>query len=453
MSRLLALLCAAAVCGGCAFNNAINRGDQQFTGGNYERAVEAYQQALITKPDSVKAQQKLAIAQQQLDIWSDQIAAAASRSEQSQLSGLAAVLYQKQSQLRGDSAAATRAAKLRRKLTQAYAPQVFVTGDAELISTTEQPTQTYRSGEANHIPLKVTAGQPVFDVQEFEATGSYEYVSGTITRSNPEYLVIEDDLQSLHYQLEQLREQEHYQQSGIGKQEHRLAKRKGALDEQRRLLSASTPGTTEHTDIQQRISELKQRVRQSKDQLASLQSDLKDTLHQLQKCERDYHHLEDELAATPVEIIEDVYATYTYPVLEVVQTATLELSFTQGNEQQNATVTYRYDDQVFTGDSRIGLNDNPRDPLSRAELRQSVLAKGAERVAQQAALIGDDYRQQLLDQAFQQPDQQGKLDRLIRYALSSDQPMSPDTYHLTNQLLRTEFGTGGNLDVYQLLKK
>ncbi|MDM3870424.1 hypothetical protein QSV34_03540 [Porticoccus sp. W117] len=452
MGKPLVLILAAALCSGCAYNNAINRGDQQFSGGNYERAVEAYQQALIKKPESVKAQQKLAIAQQNLAIWSDQINAAANSADKRNLSALAAALHQKQAQLNGDKTAGTRAAQLRRQLSIRYTPLLFVQGNPRLLSNITAPSQPFRAGQSNHLSLRVTASKPNFSTEEFDATGSHEYISGTITRSNPDYLNLQDELQILSHKIGQLQDKQHYLHQDIASKERQLAKHKGALEEQRRNLQTATPDTPQYNAIQQRIKELKQAVRHSKQQLASLREDYDHIHRKIDARNQDYHHLEDDLVATPTEVIEDVYATYEYPMVEVVQTATLTLNFSQGEQRDSADVLYRYNDQVYSGNPRADLSENPREPLSRPEMRESLMENAAQRVAEQAALVAADYRQALLDDAMQQPDQQGKLDKLIRYALSSDQPPEPHIRQLTNRLLRAEFGNGGTLDIQQLLK-
>ncbi|MCV6604055.1 MAG: hypothetical protein OIF34_02040, partial [Porticoccaceae bacterium] len=334
-----------------------------------------------------------------------------------------------------------------------YTPQLYVKGDPALLANTIRPTQSYRAGQSNHLKLQVNASQPHFATEEFDATGSHEYISGTITRSNPDYLTLQDDLQTLHHKLEQLQDEAHYLHQGIDRKEHQLAGLKGALQEQRRMLETATPGTPSYSTIEGRIKELKQSVHYSKEQLAEQRDAYNDAHHHIEEYEDEYHHLEQALDDTPAEVLEDVYATYEYPLVEVVQSATLTLNFTVDGQQSGADVLYRYSDQVYSGSPRTGLESNPREPMSRAELRHNLFANAAQRVAEQAAIVAADYRQQLLDDALQQPDQQGKLDHLIRYALSSDQPPEPQIRQLTNRLLRAEFGTGGTLDINELLRR
>ncbi|MGS2723557.1 hypothetical protein ACVBEJ_07405 [Porticoccus sp. GXU_MW_L64] len=450
MSKLFTLIAAIALCSGCAYNNAISRGDQQFTDGNYEHAVAAYQQALIKKPDSVKAQQKLAIAQQQLDIWSEQIAAAAQRADNSNLPALAAALYQKQAQLEGDSQAANRAADLRQQLSRTYRPQVFVKGAPELLAATTTPLPAYRAEISNHLLLEVQASAPRFNTEEFDGSGSHQYVSGTITRSNPHYLTLQDDLQTLHYKLEQLREELHYQELGTETEQRHLDRLKGALDEQRRLLAATTVAA-EQVHIQHRIDELTLSRRHSKDKLEALHHDYDDTHHHIEEYQQEYSQLEYELADTPQELVEDAYATYEYPLTEVVQSAALTLHFHQAGQKSGDEVIYQYSDQVYNGNHSVGLPADPREPLSRREMHNYLNDLAAQRVAEQVEATAAAYHQKMLDNALAQADPQQKLDRLMRYALSGG-VVDPELQQLADRLLRSQFGTAGTLNAVELLK-
>ena len=452
MSRLLTLILAAALCGGCAYNNAISRGDQQFGHGNYERAVDAYQQAVLTKPDAIKAQQKLAIAQQKLDIWAAQIATAARRADNNQLPALAAALYQKQAQLKGDTQAAARAAQLRRQLSRAYTPLVYLKGAPQLLASTSTPLEKYSSAASNHLRIQVSASQPQFNTEAFESSGSHQYVSGTITRSNPHYLALQDELQALHHKLEQLQDKKHRQKLKLDREEHQMASLKGSLQEQQNNLQNSEPQSQQYLDSEHRINELKESIQYSKSKLKSLRAKLKDSRHYIDQCQAEYAQLEYELAETPDLIIEDAYATYQYPLTEVLQTAELTLSFRHNGQVSSDTVVYQYSDLIFNGNTQVGMEPDPREPISEAQMREHLNELAAQRVAQQVGIARAEYRQRLLDSALGQVDQQGKLDGLIRYALSGSQRLEPNIRQRTNRLLRAEYGTAGNLDIVGLLK-
>lgn len=62
LRSLASLTLAFTLLGGCAYKNALERGDQAMAGQRYEEALSEYEQALKLKPDSEEAKQKLAAA-------------------------------------------------------------------------------------------------------------------------------------------------------------------------------------------------------------------------------------------------------------------------------------------------------------------------------------------------------------------------------------------------------
>ncbi len=66
MMKWIGLLLALVFVAGCAFGNAMDRGDEYYNKGDYERALQAYEQALKIDPESQEARQAIELTKRKL---------------------------------------------------------------------------------------------------------------------------------------------------------------------------------------------------------------------------------------------------------------------------------------------------------------------------------------------------------------------------------------------------
>lgn len=64
--KLFILFTTLLIMAGCAFGNAMDRGDEYYKKGNYERALQSYEQALKIDPDSEEARQAIELTKRKL---------------------------------------------------------------------------------------------------------------------------------------------------------------------------------------------------------------------------------------------------------------------------------------------------------------------------------------------------------------------------------------------------
>ena len=469
--RLITLFIAVLTLSGCAHKQLIDDGEQHQQTGRYEQAINSYKQALKIKPNDKKTQQKLAIAQQALDVWLDNLHDAAQQAQAQNLPGRAMLLYSKIAQLRVDEATGQSAIQHYKTLHQqlikqsryhlyAQGPSQFGEQFAARISDVIITNDEYNGGN-NYFSLNAAISQPQFNTSSEYKTVTQSYISGYETVANPKF----HDLQSeIAHNREQL---EHYQADYNDKHaqaDHahlQLVTVEKDLEIARLRLNQTNPNSSNYSYWRNEINRLSHIADDKKHYYDDIRHQLDAINHQMDENRQHIDNALNELSYINPTVEQPIHAEHNYEVEQVTRVATGKLTvdfkgdnhslFGNKNLQRRKTINASHSDEGHQEQPILKLAFNDISLKSDQQISRQYYANGKEQARVAIKQHLNDYRRHLREQANQVAGIDEQLEAAIIYGLSgSDGVDRPTATNMKNQLIQ-EFGIAGEFDINKLL--
>lgn len=466
-TRLITIFVAVLTLSGCAHKRLIDDGEQHQQTGRYEQAVKSYQQALNIKPNDQKTQQKLAIAQQALDVWLDRLTVAALQAKNQNLPGRAMLLYSKVAQLRADQNAIQNYKALHQQILKQSRYHLFAQGPsqfgqqfaariADVVITNNQ-----NANSNNHFELSATISEPQFNTSSDSKTVTQSYISGYETVANPEFHALQDNIANNRDQLEHYQADYNIKLSGADHAHLQLVAVEKDLEIARLRLNQANPNTSNYNYWRNEINRLSHIADDKKHHYDDIRSQLDAINHRIEETRHEVDNNLNELSYIQPTVEQPVHAEHHYEVQQVTRTATgkLHVRFSADNNSLFANKSLRRSKTITAHDSDEGHQEQPLLNLSfndinlqsDQQISRQFYANGKEQARIAIKQHLNDYRGHLREQANQVAGIDEQLEAGVIYGLSgSDGVDRPTATNMKNQL-RQEFGIAGEFEINKLL--
>jgi exonuclease VII small subunit len=463
-TKLLLTCIVAVALSGCAHKNLIEDGQQFEQAGRYEMAVEQYQKALELKPKDSKTRQKLALAQQSLDLWLDELLQQADTAKTRGLKGRALILYSKVAQLRRDAHALAQYKSLHQQLKSQARYRLAINSPKALGNNIGDGladviiTEQAELDQANQFTLAVKAAQPTFKTTSTIKEVTQSYVSGSETVANPDYLDLQQHIGEHRDNIDHLQGDYAHKRDELDGLHHRLTILEKDLQIARLSLAQAKPKQQNYwrAEVDRRhhlVVDQQNRYNHARHQFDDLAHQIDDQQAQLNKAL-------NELSYLPPTIEQDVYSDHSYRVEKVTRTGAGKLtvsfsgannSFTHADQIRSKTVKASYSDEGHDEQPRLDLAFNPVKLQSDQNIGRKYYQNS--KVQTQSAIIKHlkDYRQHLRNRADQANGIDHKLEAWVHYGLSGSNGVDHSTQSAMTQQLKQEYGIAGEFNVNELL--
>ncbi|MFT4927848.1 MAG: hypothetical protein ACI8WB_003962 [Phenylobacterium sp.] len=466
----LLLLLSGLFTTGCAHKQLIDAGEDHNRQGRYEQAVDQYQQALDLKPDDHATRQKLANAQQELDIWLDDVHTQANAAKRQGLDGRALLLFSKVAQLRRDQAAISQYKQLHQQLASQYRYKIAIDApatlganlartlpDVQVIAKTPSHNNTYNNTNNNTNPdnqfsVKISVDKPVFATSSKTLEKMQQYVSGVTAVPNPDYLHLQDDIAKQRQHIDQLSVQLDHEHEAVNNRARELNLWQKDLEIARLRVQQAPANSTQASRLQQEVNRVQQ-------ELNRVQQYYNRETKALDKTAAKLHHSKDglieqlnELSYLPPTRKEDILSDYFYPVEEVTRSASAKVTIRfnrQGAKSKNVTVSDS--DESHDEQPLIKLAYNSIELISDKALGKNYYHKAREQAEQAIKRHALDYRDGLKNKANQMAGIDDKMEAWVHYGISSEKAIDSHTSQRMTSQLKQEFGVAGEFPINDLL--
>jgi tetratricopeptide (TPR) repeat protein len=443
---------------GCAHKKLIDAAQDYAHQGRYEQAVEQYQKALDLKPNDNATQQKLADAQQKVDIWLDGIDAQAQTAKVQQLNGRALLLFAKVVQLRNDTNALAQYKKLHWQLTSQHRYKIQVDAPTTLgknlahqlddIQVIDKADKSY----ANQFTVKVSHGKPAFVTKVKEIEKVQQYVSGVTSVPNPDYLHLQDDITNEREHIHQLSMQLEDRQITLDDLDRQVHLFEKDLEIAQLKAQRATPNSHEYQRLQQDINHYQQELNQVQHYFDKELNAHEKVSYKLHESKDALHKHLNELSYLPPTVEQDVLSDHFYPADEVTRTATAKVTIAFNQQpEKSKTVSASFTDTEHDEQPRIKLPYNPLELINDKQLSKQYYAKARQEVEQAIEDNASTYRHQLKNKANQMPGIDQKLEAWVNYGVASSKGVDDSTDRQMSYQLEQEFGVTGIFEVNTLL--
>lgn len=456
--KCLVIMFSALISTGCAHKKLIDAGENFNNQGRYELAVENYQNALSIEPDDAKTRKDLAFAQQQLDLWLDNILIQADIAKQKGLNGRALLLFSKLAKLRQDQYALNQYKQLHQQLADqarytlaVNSPKGLGNALGQSLADVQVISQISKT-KANHFSLQLDFSQPVFATRSTLHKRKQEYVSGIETVANPEYLQLQQEIvdtrQHIHQDVEEI-DYHHQQLNDSRRATNILAK---DLEIGQLKLANAAPNSSVYNHWQQQVSRLNKALSQAQQNVSNQRGELDELNLHFDKFERQLNKQLDTLSYLPPTAEQEVIDYYSYQVTEVTRTGSgqLKASFSDG-VVKSKTVSASNSDEGHDEHPLIKLKHNPISLLSDKQLSAQYYQNTRKQAQQDIKNHLGDYRDNLKNKANQQPGIDDKFEAWVHYGLSGEHGVDRHTAGKMQNQLQQEFGIVGEFNINQLL--
>jgi flagellar biosynthesis chaperone FliJ len=457
--RILLVLFFALITTGCAHKNLVEEGGDLNRQGRYELAVEKYTKALALKPKDRKTQQDLAFAQGELNFWLDGVLAQADAAKQQGLDGRALLLYSKVAQLRHDQHSLNQYKQLHRQLSDQSKYKIAINYPTTLGSnlgrslSDVQVIMQAQNDMPNQFSVKLSYSKPQFTTGESQREKVKQYVSGTETVANPDYLHLQDDIANERDHINDFIGQYDHQRDDVDDQHRRVSNLRKDREIAQLKLGNATAGSNEYNKWRNEVNRLNTAVSKADQTLSNYQSQLDKLDHKIASAKKSLNEYLNALSYLPPTVEQDVYSDYLYLVKEVTRTGSgkLIVAFKDGSKKSK-TVSVSYTDKGHDEHEIIGLGFNPIKLLSDKKLARKYNDKSRKEAEQAIARNATDYRNNLRDSANQMAGIDEKLEAWVRYGLSGQNGVDGYTAKQIRSQLQQEFGIAGEFEANKLLQ-
>ncbi|MCO7224961.1 tetratricopeptide repeat protein [Pleionea sp. CnH1-48] len=438
---------------GCAHQRLMDSAQDNMLEGRYEEAVNQYQQALKLEPDDQKTRAKLAQAQTHYRQWLGEVKKLAVSAEKQGLKGKALLLHAKLAAAQYDQSSLQRYNQLYADLKQ----------DTQFLTRLKYNQRLLQPELANGIAgLKVSTKAkhrievllaPVnIETRSFSERRSAEYVSGTETIANPEFLALQNSIyhqkeQAAHTRREARRFREDYRH--LQRDTHQLEQELNRAISRRNQYPANSPEyqrwNREVNDTERDLRDIRRRADQAHDywqrereQFIYLEDELNGMLH--------------HLSMMPPTVIQDVYSTYEYDVTIMQRSAQSDLKVKVDDRIYNAPISLVDEDTEHQAHEIIGLGKKLAALKSKRQMTSD--AHHEARLAAQSLIrqaVAEHKNQYLIKAAQPAVTPQQKFELYIRNALAGKEGASGSVTKDIQQHLQLELGIGGYFDVNRLI--
>lgn len=443
---------------GCAHKRLIHAAEDFTQQGRYEQAVEKYQKALRLKPDDQVTRQKLDAAQQSLDLWLDKLLTQAQAAKQQGLDGRALLLFAKVAQLRRSATALNQYKQLHRQLSDRHSYQIAIDYPGTLGSNPGLAVADIRliaqadSSKDNQFSVKISHKPATFSSISAREEKVQQYVSGTATIANPDYLHLQDDIVNQRAHVHQLAADYDHQLHLSDKQQRQLLSQQQALARAKQQLAKSNNNPPLRRHLQQDIERIEKALQSAQNSYDKTRKKLDRLDHTMVESQHQLNRYLDELSYLPPTVAQNVLSDYVYDIETVTRSAAggMTLGFSNGVTQAK-NVSVSDSDESHEAHKRIKLDFNPVTLMDDNELTDRYYQKVAEQAAQSIARHAAQYRDGLRDRANRQSGIDEKMEAWVRYGISAKDGVDDHTARQMTRQLQQEFGIAGEFGVNILL--
>jgi hypothetical protein len=456
--KLLLLIVCGLIATGCAHKKLLKAGESFNSQGRYELAIENYKNALSIEADDQETQKKLKLAQQQLDLWLDKILKQGDIAKQKGLDGRALLLYSKVAKIRHDQYALTQYKKLHQQLSSQTRYKLAIKKshglgnnlahsltNVHLISKIEQ-------SKGNHFSLQLTLSPPSFVTRSVMRDEKQQYVSGSKTIANPEYLQLQQQIVDTRKQLQQYADDADSQQEQLSHARRLVSALAKDLEIAQLKLANTAPNSSVQIRWQQEVTRVNTALKQAQQEVSRQRDGLDSVNHYFNLSEQKLSKQLDALSYLAPTAEQDVLDDYRYQIKQVTRTGSGQLTSTfSDGVTALKTVTASYTDDGHGKHPLIELKHNPVSLISDKKLRAQYYQNSTKQAEQDINNHFIDYRNNLKYKAEQTPGIDQKLEAWVLYGLCAKQGVDGQTADRMRNQLAHELGIAGEFDINQLL--
>ena len=460
------LLSFIMVCGlsGCAHKNLIEDGQEFEQVGRYELAVQQYQRALELKPKDSKTRQKLAMAQQSLDFWLDDILRQADSAKAQGLDGRALILYSKVAQLRRDAHALAQYKSLHQQLKTQARYHLAINDSSQLgnnigsgladVIVTEQAD----TNQANQFALNIKVAQPAFKTTSTIKEVTQSYVSGSETVANPDYLDLQQHIGDHRNKIANLQNDYGHQRDELDELHHRLTWLEKDLQIARLSLAQAKPRQQNYWRAE--VDRRHHLVIDQQNRYNDARHHFSDLAKQIDAQRDELNEALNSLSYLPPTTEQDIHSDHSYRVEQVTRTATGQLtvsfdgannSFTHADLVRSKTINASHSDEGHDEQPRLDLAFNPVTLQSDQKISRRYYQSSKEQAQNAIIKHLNDYRQHLRSRANQANGVDDKLEAWVYYGLSGSNGVDNSTQNAMARQLTQEYGVAGEFEINKLL--
>lgn len=472
MGHIILISLTLVLASGCAHQRLVDDGEELTNKGRYELAVQKYKKALELKPRDQKTRQKLEQAQYELDLWRDNLWAEADNAKDAGLHGRAMLLYSKVAQLSShnsniNSEVISEYKALHKTLKKQARYHLQVTNPQALGNSLGQQIadviaiQQVDPQQTNHFRLKVHATNPELQTKSNIKEVTQSYVSGYETVANPEFHNLQNSIHDTRQELDSWQGDYEHKRVEYDRSHYHLVSLEKDLDIARLRRDQARPNSNNYNYWRNEVDRLSHLVTHHRKEYNAISHQLDEINHHITAERQRLDHDLNALSYLSPTVEQEVYSDHHYQIEQLTRLALgkvkVEFSgnsasnFERKNLKRQKNITASASDDTHEEQPVLGLEFDPVNLPSDANMRKKYFDKAREQARQAITKHMKDYRQHLKQQANNQIGIDDKLEAWIHYGLSSANGVDDSTARTMRRQLEQEFGITGEFEINRLL--
>jgi len=463
--QFLILFLLLLITSGCSHKKLMNAGNDYFSQGQYQKAVEKYQKALLEQPHDEKTLAKLNQAKALFDGWLKQVEFSAQQAEQKHQFAKAQLLYSKLAKHRSDHFYREKLIQLQQRNVTEFGLRVYLDIKQPALSQSflnkfnhvdfKNKSATSSTYKNNEIAMMFSLSDFSVDTSKLKELVSEQYISGYETIVNPAYQDIQDQIVDLRMNIKEVSHKLNKQESLKEMQEMDLLLLEKDLQIALLRLDKINNKNVSSLHLNNEINDLRSLISKQQKSLDKTKKKIAKTVRKMNKYEHKldakFHQLEDTPELADIEVYSDYQ--YTVNITEQVATGglTMEVESAKNERRQRRfEIAVTHEDKSHRGHKRIALKSDPLILKSNNELKPLVFKEARKKISQLIESEIGLYQQSLLVQANRANNLSEQLNLRLLASIVSQQPLPRYAENKVNQQLNAEFGLGGTFKVAEL---